>query len=102
MKNTREETTQTEMKIDVVSAEERKEKTFQHYKNRLVHEVRNASGNENIRFNAIEFLCSFPSIDPFVMAASIIKDGINVLFDDSSISKQENKAKERKVQKLLK
>ena len=35
------------------------------------------------------------------MAASIAKDGITILFDDTSISKKENIAKKRKVKKLL-
>lgn len=36
-----------------------------------------------------------------IMAASIAKDGIVILFDDTSISKKENQVKERKVNKLL-
>ena len=85
----------------VETTEEQKERVFQHYKNQLTKEVRNASGNENIRFICIEYLCGFPKIDPFVMAASIIKEGITIVYDDSSISRAENKAKENKVNKLL-
>lgn len=85
----------------VETTEEQKERVFQAYKNRLTTEVRNASKNEDIRFNVIEYLCKFPEIDPFVMAASIIKDGITILFDDTSISKKDNQAKKRKVNKLL-
>lgn len=85
----------------VETTEEQEERVFQAYKNRLTTEVRNASISENVRFNVVEYLCSFPKIDPFVMAASIIKDGITILFDDTSISKKENQSKERKVNKLL-
>ena len=85
----------------VETTEEQKERIFNHYKNRLITEVRDGSKSENIRFNVIEYLCSFPKIDPFVMAASIVKDGIIILFDDTSISKKENQAKERKVNRLL-
>lgn len=85
----------------VETTEEQKERVFQAYKNRLTTEVRNASISENVRFNVVEYLCSFSKIDPFVMAASIIKDGITILFDDTSISKKENQSKERKVNKLL-
>ena len=85
----------------IETAEEKKERIFQHYKNRLIKEVRNTSGNENIRFNVIEYLCNFPKIDPYVMAASIKKDGITILYDDSSISKEENRRKEKQVNKLL-
>ena len=81
--------------------EQKQERIFQHYKNRLINEVRDASGNEKIRFNVIEYLCSFPKINPFVMGASIINEGITILFDDSSISREENRRKERQVKKLL-
>lgn len=87
--------------IKMETAEEKQERIFNHYKNILITEVRNASGNENIRFNCIEYLCSFPKIDPFVMAANITKEGITILYDDSSISIEENNAKERKVKRLL-
>lgn len=80
--------------------EQKQERIFQHYKNRLIEEVRN-SGSEKIRFNVIEYLCSFPKINPFVMAASITNEGITILFDDSSISREENRRKERQVKKLL-
>lgn len=86
----------------IETAEEKRERIFNCYKNRLMNEcMMNASGNENIRFNCIEYLCSFPKIDPFVMAASIVKEGITILYNDSSISREENRAKERKVKKLL-
>lgn len=85
----------------IEKTEEKMKRVFQHYKNRLIKEVRNTSGNENIRFICIEYLCGFPKINPYVMAASIIKDGITILYDDSSISKAENRRKERQVKKLL-
>ena len=85
----------------VETTEEQKERVFQHYKNQLTKEVRNASGNENIRFICIEYICGFTKIDPFVMAASITKEGITIVYDDSSISREENRRKERQVKKLL-
>ena len=84
------------LNIRIETVEEKQERIFNSYKNRLIE-----GSNGNIRFNVIEYLCSFPKIDPFVMAASIIKEGIAIAFDDSSISREENKAKERKVKKLL-
>lgn len=80
----------------VETTEEQKERIFQYYKQDLI-KTKEASKNVGLRFNVIEFVCSFPKIDPFVMAASIKKDGVIILFDDSSISLQENKKKERKV-----
>ena len=81
--------------------EQKQERIFQHYKNRLINEVRYTSGNEKIRFICIEYLCGFPKINPYVMAASIKKDCITILYDDSSISKEENRRKEKQVNKLL-
>jgi len=78
------------------TAEEKKERIFQAYKKRLI-----GDSDKNIRFIVIEYLCSFPKINPFEMAASIAKDGITILYDDSSISKADNRAKESKVNKLL-
>ena len=54
------------------------------------------------RFSVIEYLCSFPEIDPYLMAASLIKSGIEIVYDDSSISKAENEKKQRKVERILK
>lgn len=84
----------------VETTEEQKERIFNHCKNRLTTEA-DGRKSESVRFNVIEYLCNFPQIDPFMMAVSIIKDGITILFDDTSISKKDNQAKERKVNKLL-
>lgn len=77
------------------TTEELEERMFASYKKEL------KTLGSRIRFNCIEYLCGFPGIDPFVMAASLINDGNVVLYDDSSISEKENRAKERKVKKLL-
>lgn len=49
--------------------EEKEIRIFNHYKNRLEKE---SSGK--IRFNGVEYLCYFPKIDPFKMAAAIVQD----------------------------
>lgn len=74
---------------------------FGFYKKRLTGEVLNARNDNSLRFNVIDYLCSFPGIDPYLMAAELKRDGVNILFDDSSISEKENKAKKRKVESLL-
>ena len=48
----------------------------------------------------IEYVCSFPKINPFKMARTLKDDGYNILFDDSSISRAENEKKRRKVEKI--
>lgn len=53
-----------------------------------------------IRMNCIEYVCSFPKINPFKMAKTLKDDGYNILFDDSSISRTENEKKRRKVEKI--
>lgn len=50
--------------------------------------------------NVIEYLCSFPSINPYKMAKSLKNSGYSVVFDDSSITKEENEKKRRKVEKI--
>lgn len=61
---------------------------FAFYKNDLMKLTKyNPSG---IRYNCIQYVCSFPGIDPAEMAASLQNDGFTILFDDSSISAKEN------------
>lgn len=54
----------------------------------------------SVRMNVVEYVCSFPEIDPYKMAAAIVSDGFEVLFDDSSISRRENERKRKAVEKL--
>lgn len=75
------------------TAQEKKVRIFNAYKKRL-------SKDGKTRFNVVEYLCRFPKINPYKMAASLINDGITVLFDDTSISAAENKRKEKIVLKL--
>ena len=76
------------------------ERVFQYYKQDLI-KTKEISKNIGLRFNVIEYVCNFSKINPYVMAASIKKDGITILYDDSSISKEENRRKEKQVNKLL-
>ena len=76
----------------------RAQATFEYYKNRLVKEC---GGDGRFRFNAIEFICSFPGIDPVEMAVALKKDGYGVVFDDSSISRGENLRKEKMVERAF-
>ena len=55
----------------------------------------------SVRFICIEYLCSFPKIDPYKMAAVLSTEGIKIVYDDSGISKAENEKKERKVKKMI-
>lgn len=67
---------------------------FNHYFNDLVK----LSGlHGQVRYICIEYVCSFPSLDPVTMAKELIKNGIKIIFDDSSISRKENDKKRRLV-----
>ena len=57
--------------------------------------------NTFLRFNVIEYLCSFPKICPYKMAAVLSSEDIKIVYDDSSISKAENQKKERKVKRMI-
>lgn len=86
----------------VETTEEQKERMFKHYKNILATEGRSEEHlNDPIRFNGIEYLCSFPKINPYEMAASLIQSGYMILYDDTSISRLENKKKEKYVNRLI-
>ena len=71
---------------------------FEHYKKRLT-ETAEATTPQKMRFIVIEYLCSLPNIDPYKMASELQKEGYSIIFDDSAISRAENKAKENKLAK---
>lgn len=73
---------------------EKELRIFNHYKNNLMKD-------NPCRFNVVEYICSFPKINPYLMAASLIESGIEIVYDDSSISKAENEKKQRKVKRSL-
>lgn len=79
------------------TAAQKEKRMFNFYKSdleRLGKDVR------SVRMNVVEYVCSFPKIDPYKMAAAIVSDGFEVLFDDSSISRRENERKRKAVEKL--
>ena len=86
----------------VETTEEQTERLFDGYKKRLMTEGRSEEHlNDPSRFNCIEYLCYFPKINPYEMAASLIKSGYIVLYDDTSISRTENRKKEKCVNRLI-
>lgn len=76
------------------TVEQKRERIFNFYKKRLVKD--NVECGQ-IRFNVIQYVCHFPEIDPFIMAAVLMSDGCNVVFDDSSITERENKKLKKQV-----
>lgn len=53
--------------------------------------------HEQIRFNVIQYVCSFSGINPFEMAYTLMTENYNVVFDDSSIPKRENEKLRKQV-----
>ena len=80
--------------MSISEKEEKTNRIFNYYKKRLIKECQHSV---EIRFIGIEYLCKFPEIDPYRMAKSLKNDGYLIIFDDSSISKLENKRKYKKV-----
>ena len=79
------------------TAAQKEKRMFEFYKNDL---ERIGEKMGQVRMNVIEYVCSFPEINPYKMAATIIFDGFKVVFDDSSISQKENERKRKAVEKL--
>lgn len=82
--------------------EQKEKRMFDSYKKDLIRLHNTPPLTDALRFNCIEYVCRFPAINPYKMAVALVAEGIKIVFDDSSISKAENQAKERKVKKLLK
>lgn len=80
-----------------------KAEMFEAYKRRIMTEgLRPGEVKQSTRYNVIQYLCSFPALDADEMAAAIIREGIEVKFDDSSISAADNAKHKRRVMRLVK
>lgn len=79
------------------TAQEKEKRVFNLYKKDL-EELGKEHGQ--IRMICIEYVCRFPKINPYKMARSLKDSGYNVVFDDSSITREENEKKRRKVEKI--
>lgn len=85
----------------VETTEEQKARIFNHYKNDLLKLADMPNINRTLRFIGIEYVCNVPKINPFVMGANLLKEGITIVYDDTTISKRENQKKEKKVKAEL-
>ncbi|MCB6990626.1 hypothetical protein LI187_08990 [bacterium 210820-DFI.6.38] len=79
------------------TAQEKENRIFEFYRKDL---EKLGKSNDQIRMNVIEYVCSFPKINPCKMAATLSRDGFDIVFDDSSISQKENERKRKAVEKL--
>lgn len=69
---------------------------YSHYKKTLKR--LGDKSNNRVRFLVIEYQCSFAKIEPIDMAVDLMKDGYEIIFDDSSISWDENVKKRKRVE----
>ena len=83
----------------IETQEEKAARIFNLYKTDLKHL---AEKNGQVRFIVIEYVCSFPKINPYVMAKTLVTENISIIYDDSSITHSENMRKMHKVEKMLK
>lgn len=71
-----------------------KDRMFDFYKKDLLRLHRE---HGRLRMITIEYVCRAPKIDPYEMGRSLIGDGCRIVFDDSTISKEENNRKYRRL-----
>ena len=76
------------------TAQEKEKRIFNVYKKDL---EKLGEQHGQIRFLSIEYLCSFPKIDPYKMA-NALKMNYKIVFDDSTISTIENEKKRKKLE----
>lgn len=60
------------------------------------------SCNKQIRFICVEHQCRLSDIDPFKIVADLKQKGYTLVFDDASISHNENVQKYKKVERYWK
>lgn len=75
------------------TAKEKEIRIFNHYKFLLSKD----SIDRKIRFITIEYVCRFAKINPYKMGKKLMAEEYEILFDDSSISQEENKRKFKKL-----
>lgn len=74
---------------------EKHKRIFEHYYERLCKGENPA--DRPIPYSVVEYLCSFPKINPVYMARKLNEDGYKIAFDDTSITQSENNRKRLSV-----
>lgn len=75
--------------------QEKKLRIFETYYERIIKE--RYYPDRPIRYSVIEYLCSFPKINPVYMARRLANSGYEMAFDDTSISQSANNRKRMEV-----
>lgn len=77
------------------TAAQRDIRLFDFYKRRLLA----LAGGEPLRWVCVQYLCSFPGLSPYDMGAELIAEGVEIIYDDTAITRAENAAERRRVQR---
>ena len=84
-----------------------KEAMFEVYKRHLIKrhlmtdDAQPGKVKQWTRYNVIQYLCSFPKLDPDEMAAALMREGVEIRFDDSSISAADNAKHQRRIMRIV-
>jgi hypothetical protein len=77
------------------TAAQRDIRLFDFYKRRLLA----LAGGEPLRWVCVQYLCSFPGLSPYDMGAELMAEGVKIIYDDTAITRAENAAERRRVQR---
>ena len=78
-----------------------REAMFEAYKRRLMSEgAQPGEVKQWTRYNVVQYLCSFPALDADEMAAALMREGVEIRFDDGSISAADNAKHQRRVMRI--
>lgn len=77
------------------TAAQRDIRLFDFYKRRLLA----LAGGEPLRWVCVQYLCSFPRLSPYDMGAELMAEGVEIIYDDTAITRAENAAERRRVQR---
>lgn len=83
------------LKMKDETLHEKKLRIFDTYYERIIKE--RYFPDRPIRYSVIEYLCSFPKINPVYMARRLANSGYEIAFDDTSISQSANNRKRMEV-----
>ena len=84
-----------ETEQDTETAAQRDIRLFDFYKRRLLA----LAGGEPLRWVCVQYLCSFPGLSPYDMGAELMAEGVEIIYDDAAITRAENAAERRRVQR---
>lgn len=77
------------------TAAQRNARLFGFYKRRLLA----LADGKPLRWVCVQYLCYFPGLSPYDMGAELMAEGVEIIYDDAAISRADNAAERRRVQR---